>query len=331
MSEHSRPSSLAPSPFQEERIVFMGTPDFAVASLAALVDAGCNVVAVITAPDRPAGRGMKLQPSAVKQYAASKGIAVLQPTNLKSEVFLEELRSFRATLQVVVAFRMLPEVVWNMPPKGTFNLHASLLPQYRGAAPINHAIINGESETGVTTFFLQHQIDTGNIILQEKTPIGPDETAGELHDRLMSIGAKLVVETVRQIAAGTVKSFPQTEARTHKEAPKIFKEHCLIDWTKPAEQVHDLVRGMSPYPAAHTLVDKQGESLQLKIYRTTLVDGHGDYPGTISSDGRSYMEVACGNGAIRLIEMQLAGKKRMGVSEFLNGQSPDSLRIITEN
>ncbi len=309
----------------------MGTPDFAVASLAALVDAGCNVVAVVTAPDRPAGRGMKLQPSAVKQYAAYKGITVLQPTNLKSEVFLEELRSFRATLQVVVAFRMLPEAVWAMPTKGTFNLHASLLPHYRGAAPINHAIINGERETGVTTFFLQHQIDTGNIILQEKTPIGSDETAGELHDRLMSIGARLVVETARQIADGTVKAIPQTDCDKRKEAPKIFKEHCLIDWAAPAKRVHDLVRGMSPYPAAYTMVERNGEPHQLKIYRTVLVDGHGDPAGTISSDGRSYLEVSCGNGAVRLLEMQLPGKKRMGVNEFLNGQYPDSLRIIIEN
>lgn len=288
------------------------------------------MVAVITAPDRPAGRGMRLQPSAVKQYAVSKGIPVLQPTNLKSEAFLDELRSFKATIQIVVAFRMLPEVVWAMPPKGTFNLHASLLPQYRGAAPINHAIINGETETGVTTFFLQHQIDTGNIILQEKTSIGPDETSGELHDRLMAIGATLVVETVTQIADGTVSAKPQKETGEPREAPKIFKEHCLIDWSKPAKQVHDLIRGMSPYPAAHTLIERQGDVHQLKLYRTQLTDGTGKPPGTITSDGRSFLEIACGNGGVKLMEVQIAGKKRMSIGEFLNGHDAVTLRIANQ-
>jgi len=306
----------------------MGTPEFAVASLAALVSAGCNVVAVITAPDRPAGRGMKLQPSAVKEYAVSRNIPILQPTNLKSEDFLQELQSCQATLQVVVAFRMLPEVVWAMPPKGTFNLHASLLPQYRGAAPINHAIINGETETGVTTFFLQQQIDTGNIILQERTPIGPTETAGELHDRLMAIGARLVVETVQQIAAGTVTTTPQSATAALHEAPKIFKEHCRIDWNRSVSDVFNLVRGLSPYPSAFTMLMKDGEESGLKIFMAEIAAGADDaVPCEIRTDGRTYLHVGCADGWLSLLEVQLAGKRRMPISEFLKGFNPSDTRI----
>lgn len=325
MPEHPRPSSAVPGPFQEERLVFMGTPEFAVASLSVLVEAGCNVVAVITAPDRPAGRGMKLQPSAVKQYALSKDIPVLQPTNLKAEVFLEELCSFRASLQIVVAFRMLPEVVWSMPPKGTFNLHASLLPQYRGAAPINHAIINGESETGVTTFFLQQQIDTGSIILQEKTNIGPEETAGELHDRLKNIGARLVLETVIRIAEGTATAIPQRieDGTILHEAPKLFKEHCEIDWHIPARQLHNLIRGLSPYPAAFTYLYGKEEPLTMKILKAAVVESsENPEPGRIDSDGRTYLHVGCAEGTLSLLEVQLSGRRKAGIREFLQGFHP---------
>jgi len=307
----------------------MGTPEFAVASLAALVDAGCNVVAVITAPDRPAGRGMKLQPSAVKEYAVSRNIPVLQPTNLKSQDFLQELQSYNTSLQVVVAFRMLPEVVWAMPPKGTFNLHASLLPQYRGAAPINHAIINGETETGVTTFFLQQQIDTGNIILQERTPIGPTETAGELHDRLMAIGARLVVETVKMIADGTVSPRPQVTAAAMHEAPKIFKEHCRIDWNRSATDIFNLIRGLSPYPAAFTMLMKDEEPLGLKVFKAAkLPDETGAMPREIRTDGHSFMHVGCADGWLSLLDVQLAGKRRMPIGEFLKGFNPSDTSII---
>lgn len=329
VTDTSRPLSFAPRPFQEERIIFMGTPAFAVASLAALVDSGCNVVAVITAPDRPSGRGMKLQPSAVKEYAESRSIPVLQPTNLKSQDFLQKLQSYQATLQVVVAFRMLPEVVWVMPPKGTFNLHASLLPQYRGAAPINHAIINGELDTGVTTFFLQHQIDTGNIILQQRTPIGPSETAGALHDRLMTIGACLVVETVQQIAQGTVTTRPQIVTPVLHEAPKIFKEHCRIDWNRSVSDVFNLVRGLSPYPSAFTMLVKDGEEVGLKVLRAELANEPNDArPGAIKTDGQTQLYVGCADGWLSLLEVQLAGKRSMPIGEFLKGFNAANTRIL---
>lgn len=321
--------SLAPRPLQEERIIFMGTPEFAVASLASLVDAGCNVVAAVTAPDRPAGRGMKLQLSAVKAYAVSKNIPVLQPTNLKSQNFLQELQSCNASLQVVVAFRMLPEVVWAMPPKGTFNLHASLLPQYRGAAPINHAIINGETETGVTTFFLQQQIDTGNIILQENTPIGPSETSGELHDRLMAIGARLVLETVKMIADGVVTPKPQVATAPLHEAPKIFKEHCQIDWSRSATDIFNLIRGLSPYPVAFTMLMKDEEPLGLKVFQAAkLPDATEVMPREIRTDGHTFLYVGCADGWLSLLDVQLAGKRRMPISEFLKGFNPSNTSII---
>ena len=301
------------------RIIFMGTPEFAVASLAALLEAGKNIVAVITAPDKPAGRGQKLHQSAVKQYAIAQGIPVLQPEKLRSEVFLHELKAFEADLQVVVAFRMLPEVVWSMPPLGTVNLHASLLPQYRGAAPINHAVINGETESGVTTFLLQHEIDTGNVLLAEKAVIGPDDTAGDLHDRLMVIGANLLVKTVNALAQGTVSPTSQDNLAAGvmlKHAPKIFKEHCLIDWNRPVAEVYNLIRGLSPYPAAYTLLDGK----TLKIFKATkeeTVVNHAS--GEPHTDGKSFLKFTCSDGYINVEELQLEGKKKMGVLEFLRG------------
>lgn len=303
------------------RIVFMGTPEFAVASLDALVQAGFTIAGVITAPDKPAGRGMKLQESAVKKYAVEKGLTILQPEKLKNPAFIEELQALKADVQVVVAFRMLPEVVWNMPPLGTINLHASLLPQYRGAAPINWAVINGEKYTGVSTFKLQHAIDTGNILLQEKINIGDDETAGELHDRMKSVGAALLVKTIHQLAEGTLHEIVQDEfASTHQitfqHAPKIFTETCKIDWNKNAADIHNLIRGLSPYPAAFTYLDGK----LLKVFRSNKqLAQHGLQPGTVQSDGKTYLKFACANGFVNLIDLQLEGKKRMGVEDFLRG------------
>lgn len=301
------------------RIIFMGTPEFAVASLAALLNAGKDIVAVVTAPDKPAGRGRKLQQSAVKEYALTKGIPVLQPEKLRNPDFLAELRALRADLQVVVAFRMLPEVVWDMPARGTVNLHASLLPQYRGAAPINHAIINGESESGVTTFFLQHEIDTGHILFSEPVAISPDDTAGDLHDRLMAIGAKLMVKTVNAIANGTAKPIPQdrlTAGAVLKHAPKIFKEDGIIAWDKPVSTVHNLIRGLSPYPTAYTLLS--GKTLKIfKADKEETIPQH--EPGRPYTDGKSFLKFACTDGYIVVKELQLEGKKRMDVNEFLKG------------
>lgn len=302
------------------RIIFMGTPEFAVASLDALVQAGCNIVTVITAPDKPAGRGMKMTESAVKKYAVEKGLPVLQPEKLKNPQFLEALKALQADLQIVVAFRMLPEVVWNMPPMGTINLHGSLLPQYRGAAPINWAVINGEKETGVTTFKLQHEIDTGNILLQESFPIGEDETAGEVHDRMKEIGAQLLVKTVEGLANGTLKEIAQSaidnKQLTIKHAPKIFTETCKIDWNKPAEEIHNLIRGLSPYPAAFTYLNDK----VLKIYKATKETAvNAAAPGTLDTDKKTYLKFACANGYIHVLELQLEGKKKMGVEEFLRG------------
>jgi len=311
---------------QSLRIVFMGTPDFAVESLKALVENGVHIVGVVTAADKPAGRGQKLQPSAVKCYAESVGLRVLQPTNLKDPAFAEELRALKADLQIIVAFRMLPEVIWNMPRLGSFNLHASLLPHYRGAAPINWAVINGEKETGVTTFFLQHEIDTGNIIAQHKVEIAPDDNAGTVHDKLMAVGARLVVETVQDIENGTVKAIPQNEiaAGDLKSAPKIFKETCRINWHEDAVTIHNKIRGLSPYPAAWSEL-KQGDTLVLmKIYESQLlVDEHLPLGG-IQCDGKSYIKVGCGKGVIALKSIQPAGKKRMATDEFLRGHKLDN-------
>jgi methionyl-tRNA formyltransferase len=297
-------------------IVFMGTPDFAVASLNALVEAGLNVVGVVTAADKPAGRGQKLQESAVKQYAVAKGIMVLQPLKLKDPAFIEQLRALKADLQVVVAFRMLPEIVWDMPAKGTINLHASLLPQYRGAAPINHAIINGENESGVTTFFLKHEIDTGDVIFSEKVEIRADETAGELHDELMNVGAGLLVKTVTAIASGDYQEQPQPQSGELKHAPKIFKEDCLIDWNQPALKIYNLIRGMSPYPTAFTKLNDK----VLKIFKAEFEDKEpGISAGAFLSDGKTYLKFAAKDGFIKLTDLQYEGKKRMGVEEFLRG------------
>jgi methionyl-tRNA formyltransferase len=300
------------------RIVLMGTPDFAVASLDAVCQAGFQVVGVITAPDKLAGRGMKLTESAVKKYAREKGIPILQPVKLKDPEFLDALRTMQADLQIVVAFRMLPEVVWNMPPMGTVNLHGSLLPQYRGAAPINWAIINGEKETGVTTFKLKHEIDTGNILLQEKFSIGPEETFGEVHDRMKIIGADLLVKTIRGLAEGSLEEIPQSAVHTGnvKSAPKIFTDHCRIDWTKSEQEIHNLVRGLSPIPGAFTTL--QGK--MLKIFRCHREPGDSvEEPGSISSDGKTYLKFACKDGYILADELQLEGKKRMMTTDFLRG------------
>jgi methionyl-tRNA formyltransferase len=301
------------------RIIFMGTPDFAVASLDALLQPGFDVVAVVTAPDKPAGRGQKLGESAVKRYAMEKGMKVLQPEKLKNPEFIEELRSLNADLQVVVAFRMLPEMVWSMPPKGTINLHGSLLPQYRGAAPINWAIINGETETGVTTFFLKHEIDTGDILFSEAVPIGEEETAGDIHDKLMQTGAQLLVKTVKAIEAGDYQEMPQpstADGAELKHAPKIFKEDCQVNWCQPAKKVHDHIRGLSPYPTAYTILQEK----TLKIFRANYqVSQPGIQAGGFLSDGKTYLKFACTDGFVNLLEVQMEGKKRMGIEEFLRG------------
>jgi len=295
----------------------MGTPDFAVPTLQSLIEHGYAVVAVITAADKPAGRGLKLMQSPVKAYAVSQNIPVLQPTNLKSEVFLEELRSYEANLQIIVAFRMLPEVVWNMPALGTFNIHASLLPQYRGAAPINWAVINGETETGVTSFFLRHQIDTGDLILQDTLPITDNDDFGTMYEKLKYAGAELGLKTVQAIASGTVTTQPQPMHGELKEAPKIYKETCLINWNQPATQIRNFIRGLSPYPTAWTILDEK----VLKIYKAEVItyDITDTAPGTFTSDGKTYLHVTTANGILSLTDLQLEGKKRLGVEEFLRG------------
>ena len=298
------------------RIIFMGTPEFAVASLDALVKAGCNIVAVVTAPDKPAGRGMQLQQSAVKKYAVENGLKVLQPEKLKDPAFLESLRSLRADLQVVVAFRMLPEAVWNMPPMGTINLHGSLLPQYRGAAPINWAVINGEKETGATTFKLKHEIDTGDILLQEKFPVGEDDTTGDVHDKMKDTGAALLVKTVQGLADGTLKERPQVTREMLRHAPKIFTETGKIDWTKPVDEIHNLIRGLSPHPGAFTYLNDK----MLKIYRSKKEYGKPALPrGHPETDKKSFLKFAAADGYIYALEIQPEGRKRMAVEDFLRG------------
>jgi methionyl-tRNA formyltransferase len=295
----------------------MGTPEFAVTSLDALVKEGFNVVGVITAPDKPAGRGLQLQQSAVKKYAVDKGLPVLQPLKLKDPQFLEQLQSLKADIQIVVAFRMLPEVVWNMPPLGTINVHGSLLPQYRGAAPINWVVINGETETGVTTFKLQHEIDTGAILLQDKMSISAQETAGELHDRMKEVGAQLLVRTLRAMNNGTLKAIPQPEATADlKHAPKIGTETCHVDWTRGVDAVYNLIRGLSPYPAAFT--ELEGKKLKLLAAEKELKQP-ADLPGTFTTDKKTFLKFACPNGYIAVTELQLEGKKRLIVQDFLRG------------
>jgi len=298
------------------RIIFMGTPEFAVESLKALVEGGFNVVAVITAPDKPKGRGQQLAASPVKKYALSVNLPVLQPTNLKSPEFHEELKSYTANLQVVVAFRMLPEVVWAMPELGTFNLHASLLPQYRGAAPINWAIMNGETETGATTFFIKHEIDTGTIILQEKEPIHPNDTVGTLYERLMKMGARLVTRTVEQIRDGNYTLTEQKDSGNLKSAPKLFKDNCQVDWNWPAEKIYNFVRGLSPYPAAWTVLNGN----TYKLFEVSVVENAMKTPGTISIE-KGEIIIAAGKGAVKIIDLQLEGKKRMKADEFLRGNT----------
>jgi len=307
------------------RIVFMGTPDFAVESLRALVENGYNIVGVVTMPDKPSGRGHKIQYSAVKKYALENGLPLLQPEKLKDEDFLSALKAWDAGLQIVVAFRMLPEVVWDMPRLGTFNLHASLLPQYRGAAPINWAVINGEKETGVTTFFLTHEIDTGKIILQEKVAIGDEDNAGTVHDKLMMMGADTVCKTVDLLIEGKVDAIDQSQFYSEesglKVAPKIFKETCRIDWNKPAVEVHNLIRGMSPYPTAWTELHADGKEPQMvKIYASQITDcSEQKTVGAIVTDNKSYLHVACGEGCISITDIQFAGKRAMKIDEVLRG------------
>lgn len=298
------------------RIVFMGTPDFAVPSLEKLVAAGYPVVGVITATDKYGGRGGKqLLQSAVKRAANRLDIPVLQPKNLKAPAFIEELKALRADLQIVVAFRMLPEVVWAMPPLGTFNLHASLLPRYRGAAPISWAVMNGDTETGATTFFLQHRIDTGDMLLQDRLSIGPDETAGEVHDRLMQLGADLVLRTVQHIETGKAKPRQQDHTQA-TEAPKLFRENCRIDFDRPAREVHNFIRGLSPYPTAWTTLEGQ----TLKIIRCEVQEiATNEPPATLITDGRKQLKIACRGGYVYPTQLQLAGRRRMSLADFLNG------------
>ena len=295
----------------------MGTPEFAVPALEKLVENGWNVVGVITAPDKPQGRGQKLEGSPVKQAAERLGLHILQPTNLKNPEFQQELKDLKADLQIVMAFRMLPEAVWNMPPLGTFNLHASLLPDYRGAAPINWAIINGETETGVTTFFLKHEIDTGSIIFQEKVPIMPEDDLGTIYEKLMTIGAKLVVQTVEAISKNEVNPQVQDESKARHHAPKIFKETGKIDWTQSAESIHNLVRGLSPYPAAWT--EFQDKTCKIFKSRMEKEDLSGKQSGEWITDGKSFLKFQTGSGTLEILELQLEGKKRMKIDEFLRG------------
>ncbi len=308
------------------RIVFMGTPDFAVPTLRSIHEAGYDVAAVVTAPDKPAGRGLQLHSSPVKDYAISQNIPVLQPIKLKDPAFLEELKSFNANIQVVVAFRMLPDVVWQMPDLGTFNLHASLLPDYRGAAPINWAVINGEKETGITTFFLKHEIDTGDIIFQEKIPIGPDENTGSVHDRLMMAGAGLVLKTLKAIEENNIKPIPQIIDHDSKPAPKLFKENCRIDWKdKNLDDLHNFIRGLSPYPTAWTTLDGK----VLKIYKTEKEAAANDKAtGSIITDQKTYLRIATNGGYLQLLELQLEGRKRIGVEEFLRGSAVKGKEVI---
>ena len=311
---------------EKVRIIYFGTPEFAASQLEAIIGAGFEVAAVVTMPDKPAGRGRKIQFSEVKKTALEHQLPVLQPEKLKDPQFLEQLASFQANLFVVVAFRMLPAVVWQMPQLGTFNLHASLLPQYRGAAPINFAIINGETETGLTTFFLNEEIDKGAIIMCEKVGIRPSETAGELHDELMLLGNKVVVETIRKIELGDVNAQKQDELGQHcelKPAPKITKEFCNVDWTQSCQTVYNHIRGLSPYPAAHTkLVSASGEVVELKIYHSEIEICRHDYSvGTVVTDNKSFLKVALSDGFVNFLNIQQAGKKAMPIADFLRGKT----------
>jgi len=304
----------------------MGTPDFAVAPLEALLNAGCNVVGVITNPDKPAGRGQQIKEVAVKKFAVEKGLKILQPEKFRNEEFLKELRALKADLQVVVAFKMLPEIVWNMPKFGTLNLHASLLPQYRGAAPINWAIINGDKETGVSTFLLRHEIDTGNILFQEKVPIGDNDNVEVIHDKLMTIGSELVIKTVQAIEADKYPQIPQEslsgEVIKLKSAPKIFKDDCKIDWSKDLNSIHNLIRGLSPYPASWTelVPNEKGKAIGLKIFASEKEKiNHSEAIGSITTDSKTYLKIAVKGGFILIKMLQQAGKKRLKIEDFLRG------------
>ena len=306
------------------RIVFMGTPEFAVATLGALLINGFNVVGVVTSPDKPSGRGRKIKKSAVKEFAESSHLSVLQPENLKDPQFISTLAILNADTFIVVAFRMLPEVVWKMPPLGTINLHASLLPHYRGAAPINHAIINGESSTGITTFLINDKIDTGNILLREEIQIYPFENAGDLHSRLMKLGARLVIRTLEDLAGNNLKPQPQSNflkpGEVPKPAPKIFPEDCIIDWSKDPLQINNLIRGLAPYPCARSTFRTGEETLSFKIFESQPeTAGHMLKPGSIVSDGKNFIKIACRNGFVNINSLQLEGKKRMNTTEFLKG------------
>lgn len=305
--------------FKDIRIVFMGTPEFAVASLDALVQAGCNIVGVITAPDKEAGRGMQLQESAVKKYAVEKGLTILQPLKFRSPDFIEALKNLKADLQICVAFRMLPEMVWNMPPMGTINVHGSLLPKYRGAAPINWAVINGDTETGVTTFKLQHAIDTGNILLQKSFPISPEDNAGIVHDTMKEIGAALLLETIQQLSEDKIVEKPQAAIPVDEKyvhAPKIFTETCILDFNKSSTEVNNLIRGLSPYPTAFTFLNDK----KLKIFKAiSKQESHQQTVGSFHTDGKTFLDFACVDGWISVTELQLEGKKRMSVIDFLRG------------
>lgn len=299
------------------RIIFFGTPDFAVASLEALIHAKFNVVAVVTAPDKPAGRGQQLQSSAVKQFAETQGLPVLQPEKLKDPSFVEELRLYKPDLQVIVAFRMLPEVIWNLAPLGTFNLHGSLLPNYRGAAPIHWAVINGEKETGVTTFFLRHEIDTGDLLFQETEPIHPDDTTGDVYDRLMKRGAQLVIKTTKAIQAGITKPIPQNEKMAINTAPKLTRASGEVHWSKPGTEIYNLVRGMSPFPGSHTIFQGKNCKLSQIEFHPESIPGLGI--GIWDTDQKTFLRVGCQDGYIEILEWQMEGKKRMKIDEFLRG------------
>ncbi|MCB9261557.1 MAG: methionyl-tRNA formyltransferase [Flavobacteriales bacterium] len=300
----------------EMRVVLIGTPDFSVPSFQKIVDAGYQVVGVITSVDKPAGRGMNMQKSAVKQFAEKNNLHILQPTNLKNPEFIAELAQLKADLQVVIAFRMLPEMVWNMPRLGTVNLHASLLPNYRGAAPINWSIMNGEIETGLSTFRLKHEIDTGDILMQKKLDIQPNENAGQLHDRMMLAGADLMLETLDGIRLNTLTAIAQVFSKNDKIAPKIFKEHCQIDWKNNGSNIYNQIRGLSPYPVARTFLD----SKILKVYDANFTrENHDRYPGVFETDGKSYLHFFCSDGIVSLTDVQIEGKRRMKIDEFLRG------------
>jgi methionyl-tRNA formyltransferase len=312
------------------RIAYFGTPEFAASQLEAILKAGYEVAVVVTMPDKPAGRGRQIQYSDVKKTALEHGLPLLQPEKLKDPLFLEQLASYQANLFVVVAFRMLPAVVWQMPELGTFNLHASLLPQYRGAAPINFAIINGETETGLTTFFLNEEIDMGAVIMREKVGIRPNETAGELHDELMMLGNKLVVETIKKVEQGTVEPLPQeqlAEGQTLKPAPKISKEFCNIDWNQDRLTIYNHIRGLSPYPAAHTqLISEMGERIEMKVFSSEMEACHPDMPvGSVVTDNKKFLKIAIKDGFIHLTQVQQAGKKAMPIADFLRGTRLDGL------